>query len=133
MRAAAGDWLIVEGRAVGGVIRHGLIEEVRGKDGAPPYLVHWVDTGARALVFPGPDAHVIGSAELHAREEIAAARWSSPGLTVRPGDRGRLPRDVVGAGGSMPALTVTGRTDSNPSMGESNRLAGQQEQEPGAR
>ncbi|GAB3205690.1 DUF1918 domain-containing protein [Nocardia tengchongensis] len=77
MRAQPGDWLIVEGRAVGGVVRRGLIEEVHGQDGAPPYLVHWTDTGHRALTFPGPDAYVRTSAELRAQEEIAAARYSS--------------------------------------------------------
>ncbi|MGW4121826.1 DUF1918 domain-containing protein [Nocardia sp. NPDC004711] len=77
MRAQPGDWLIVEGRAVGGVVRRGLIEEVHGTDGAPPYLVHWTDTGHRALTFPGPDAYVRTSAELRAQEEIAAARYSS--------------------------------------------------------
>ncbi|MVU78332.1 DUF1918 domain-containing protein [Nocardia sp. ET3-3] len=77
MRAHAGDWLIVEGRAVGGAVRRGLVEEVRGKDGAPPYLVHWTDNGHRALTFPGPDAYVLSSAELRAREEIAAARYST--------------------------------------------------------
>lgn len=77
MRARVGDWLIVEGRVVGSTVRHGLIEEVRGKDGAPPYLVHWTDTGHRALTFPGPDSYVLSSAELRAREEIAVARYSS--------------------------------------------------------
>ncbi|WP_051023379.1 DUF1918 domain-containing protein [Nocardia pneumoniae] len=77
MYAKAGDWLIVEGRSVGGTVRHGLIEEVHGKDGAPPYLVHWTDSGHRALTFPGPDAHVVTSDELRAREEVAAAYFSS--------------------------------------------------------
>ncbi|MFR9749642.1 DUF1918 domain-containing protein [Nocardia sp. 004] len=77
MHAKAGDWLIVEGRSVGGVVRHGLIEEVHGKDGMPPYLVHWTDTGHRALTFPGPDAHVVTSGELRAQEEIAADYFSS--------------------------------------------------------
>lgn len=83
MHAKAGDWVIVEGRAVGGSPRHGLIEEVRGKDGAPPYLVHWTDTGHRALFFPGPDTHVLGNAELRARAERAAARYA-----VRPAGDG---------------------------------------------
>ncbi|MFF0526764.1 DUF1918 domain-containing protein [Nocardia amikacinitolerans] len=83
MRAEVGDWLIVEGRSVGGTVRHGLIEEVHGKDGAPPYMVHWSDTGHRALTFPGPDAHVVTSEELRAQEEIVAAQFSS--RHCRPG------------------------------------------------
>ncbi|WP_063131309.1 DUF1918 domain-containing protein [Nocardia fusca] len=77
MRAQVGDWLIVEGRALGGTVRRGLIEEVHGTDGAPPYLVHWTDTGSRALTFPGPDARAVTSAELRAEEEIVANHFSS--------------------------------------------------------
>lgn len=77
MHAKVGDWLIVEGRNLGGVVRHGLIEEVHGTGGTPPYLVHWTDTGHRALTFPGPDAHVVTRDELHAQEEIAEAHLSS--------------------------------------------------------
>ncbi|WP_327117454.1 DUF1918 domain-containing protein [Nocardia sp. NBC_01730] len=77
MYAKTGDWLIVEGRSVGGTVRHGLIEEVHGREGAPPYLVHWTDTGHRALTFPGPDAHVVTNDELRAQEVIAAAHFSS--------------------------------------------------------
>lgn len=77
MRATQGDWLVVEGRAVGEVARRGLIEEVHGTDGGPPFLVHWSDTGHRALTFPGPDSYVLSDADLRAQEEIAAARFSS--------------------------------------------------------
>ncbi|MFI5541617.1 MULTISPECIES: DUF1918 domain-containing protein [unclassified Nocardia] len=77
MHAQVGDWLIVEGRNLGGAVRRGLIEEVHGSDGTPPYLVHWIDTGHRALTFPGPDAHVVTRDELRAQEEIAEAHLSS--------------------------------------------------------
>ncbi|BDT91559.1 hypothetical protein IFM12275_15350 [Nocardia sputorum] len=53
------------------------IEEVHGKDGMPPYLVHWTDTGHRALTFPGPDAHIATRDELRAQEEVAEAHFSS--------------------------------------------------------
>lgn len=88
MHAKPGDWLIVEGRAVGGVVRRGLIEEVHGDAGAPPYLVHWSDTGHRALTFPGPDAYVLSSMELRAQEEVAAGRFSSMqhSSVLRPGE-----------------------------------------------
>jgi len=36
--------------------RDGEILEVRGPDGAPPYLVRWSDSGHEGLFFPGPDA-----------------------------------------------------------------------------
>ncbi len=43
MRAVAGDELLVRGRHVGNEDREGVIIEVRGADGAPPYLVRWKD------------------------------------------------------------------------------------------
>lgn len=58
MYAAVGDRLIVHSLHVDEPIRDGEILEVRGKDGTPPYVVRWGDTGHIALVFPGPDATV---------------------------------------------------------------------------
>ncbi|MBA3418280.1 MAG: DUF1918 domain-containing protein [Geodermatophilaceae bacterium] len=57
MRAAVGDRLHVHGRVVGTPDRSSEIIEIRGRDGAPPYLVRR-DDGQEALVFPGPDASV---------------------------------------------------------------------------
>jgi hypothetical protein len=58
VKAAVGDRLIVHGTHVDEPTRDGEILEVRGEDGAAPYLVRWSDTGHEALVFPGPDAEV---------------------------------------------------------------------------
>ena len=58
MRASVGDRLVVEGRKVDDARREGEVVEVRGEDGAPPYLVRWSD-GHEGLTFPGPDAHVV--------------------------------------------------------------------------
>ena len=58
MRASVGDQLVVEGRKVDDARREGEVVEVRGQDGAPPYLVRWSD-GHEGLTFPGPDAHVV--------------------------------------------------------------------------
>lgn len=57
MRAAVGDRLHVHGHTVGERDRMGQIIDVRGADGAPPYMVRY-DDGHEALVFPGPDAQV---------------------------------------------------------------------------
>ncbi|MFC4127770.1 DUF1918 domain-containing protein [Nocardia rhizosphaerae] len=86
MQAKPGDWLIIEGRTVGGAVRRGLIEEVHSADGSPPYMVHWTDDGHRALTFPGPDAYILSDAELRAEEEVAAARFSS--MQHEPGHPG---------------------------------------------
>jgi hypothetical protein len=58
MQAKVGDHLVVEGRKVGAQRREGEVVEVRGADGAPPYVVRWSD-GHEGLSFPGPDAHVV--------------------------------------------------------------------------
>lgn len=58
MHASVGDRIHVSGTHVSDHERDGEILEVRGKDGTPPYLVKWLDTGHEALVFPGPDASI---------------------------------------------------------------------------
>jgi hypothetical protein len=57
MRASVGDRLHVHGRVVGISDQTSEILEIRGRDGAPPYLVRRAD-GHEALVFPGADASV---------------------------------------------------------------------------
>ncbi len=51
MRAVAGDEVVVKGRHVGDADREGVIAEVRGADGAPPYLVRWRD-GHESVLMP---------------------------------------------------------------------------------
>jgi uncharacterized protein DUF1918 len=57
MRAEVGDRLHVHGRVVGTSDHTSEIIEVRGRDGAPPYVVRH-DDGHEAVVVPGPDASV---------------------------------------------------------------------------
>jgi hypothetical protein len=59
MQANVGDQLVVQGMHVGEHVRHGVILEIRGAAGAPPYLVRWDDSGHEALVYPGPDSSVM--------------------------------------------------------------------------
>ncbi len=56
MRAKIGDRITVRGRKVGDPSRHGQIVEVRGSEGAPPYLVLWDNETGEHLVYPGSDA-----------------------------------------------------------------------------
>ncbi len=58
MQANVGDRLVVEGRTDSMHRREAEVLEVRGENGAPPYLVRWED-GHEALTFPGADAHVV--------------------------------------------------------------------------
>lgn len=57
MRANPGDALVVKGHSVGDHDREAVIVEVRGKEGAPPYLVRWRD-GHESVFFPSSDALV---------------------------------------------------------------------------
>ncbi|WP_028655274.1 DUF1918 domain-containing protein [Nocardioides sp. J54] len=58
MQAKVGDRLVVESHSDSQHRREAEVVEVRGHDGAPPYLVRWAD-GHESLAFPGPDAHVV--------------------------------------------------------------------------
>jgi Domain of unknown function (DUF1918) len=57
MKANVGDQLLVESSTAEQHRREGEIIEVRGADGAPPFVVRWPD-GHEALCYPGPDARV---------------------------------------------------------------------------
>ena len=57
MKARVGDRLLVRGRRPGEVQRHAEVLEVRGKDGAPPYLVRWSD-GHESVLVPGSETSV---------------------------------------------------------------------------
>jgi hypothetical protein len=54
MKAVAGDRIIIRGHTVESTDRHGQILEVKGVDGAPPYLVRF-DDGHETIMFPGGD------------------------------------------------------------------------------
>jgi uncharacterized protein involved in type VI secretion and phage assembly len=57
MKARVGDELLVKGSHVGDPDRRGVIAEVHGADGAPPYLIQWSD-GHESSFFPSSDAVV---------------------------------------------------------------------------
>jgi hypothetical protein len=78
MRAAIGDTLHIHTNHLGTVEDLAEILEVRGSDGAPPYLVQFKD-GRKRLLFPGPDA-VIESSTAAEVEQRAGRR-----IHTRPG------------------------------------------------
>ncbi len=63
MKADVGDFLVIKGTTTELPDQHGVITEVRGHDGAPPYVVRWLASGHVATVFPGSDALVVTAAE----------------------------------------------------------------------
>lgn len=58
MQAKRGDRILIHGQRVGDPDRKGIIIDVRGADGAPPYVVEWADQEGEHLFFPGPDAMI---------------------------------------------------------------------------
>ncbi|MEU5407239.1 DUF1918 domain-containing protein [Nocardia asteroides] len=58
MQAKVGDRILVHSQTVGRSDQSGEILEVRGSDGAPPYVVRFQD-GHEGLMFPGPDCVVV--------------------------------------------------------------------------
>lgn len=57
MQLTAGERIVIHGRTVGATERHGVVLEVRGDDGTPPYWVRF-DDGHEGLIFPGPDFEI---------------------------------------------------------------------------
>ena len=53
MKASVGDRIVMAGEQVDRPTRDGEVLEVRGANGAPPYLVRWSD-GHTGLLYPGP-------------------------------------------------------------------------------
>jgi hypothetical protein len=59
MRAGVGDVLVVPDRGT----HTGLIIDVLGKNGAPPYVVKWLSDGHIAMVTPGQYARIIPASD----------------------------------------------------------------------
>ncbi|UXA08312.1 DUF1918 domain-containing protein [Mycobacterium sp. SMC-2] len=81
MKANEGDWLVIKSSHVDQADRRGLITEAHGADGAPPYVVRWLDTGHVATVIPGPDAVVVTAAEQKAVDQQARSRFARTPVT----------------------------------------------------
>jgi Domain of unknown function (DUF1918) len=75
MKAKVGDWLVFKGGTVDRPDQRGLITEVHSSDGAPPYVVRWLDNDHVATVFPGPDAVVVTAEEQKAADKRAQHRF----------------------------------------------------------
>ena len=60
LQASVGDRLHVHSHTVGVTDKIALILEVRGEQGAPPYLVRFPD-GHETLVYPGSDCVIESS------------------------------------------------------------------------
>lgn len=78
MRAAIGDTLHIHTNHLGLTEDFAEILEVRGSDGAPPYLVQFKD-GRKRLLFPGPDAVIESAVKLGGEQRSSRRIHSRPG------------------------------------------------------
>lgn len=91
MRARVGDRIILAAEHIDEPTRDGEILEIRGAEGAPPYLVRW-SNGHTGLIYPGPGAVLrLGTTEVQVapppvtvaarppRPEAAAPTAANPG------------------------------------------------------
>jgi hypothetical protein len=74
MKAHQGDRIILAASHLDQPTRDGEVLEVRGENGAPPYLVRWTD-GHTGLLYPGPGAVLRVEAE---HEHVAGAPAKPP-------------------------------------------------------
>ena len=58
MIAHVGDRLVLNPTPLGDTRRVGVITGVHHDDGAPPYVVRWLEDERTTMIFPGEEAHV---------------------------------------------------------------------------
>ena len=116
MRAAIGDTLHIHTNHVGEAEALGEILEVRGTDGAPPYLVQFRD-GRTRLLYPGADAVVeapapAGAPAVSSSSSSGSAGSSGSGSGSGSGSNGG--NGTVGSGGNGTANAGTNGNNSRP-------------------
>jgi len=61
MRATVGDQLVGPGSGIGFSELVGVVTEVHGREGQPPYMIRWHSDGHESLFFPDPERFWIRS------------------------------------------------------------------------
>jgi hypothetical protein len=118
MRAAIGDTLHIHTNHVGEAEALGEILEVRGTDGAPPYLVQFRD-GRTRLLYPGPDAVV--EAPPPAGQPADSSSSSSNGNSGSVGTGAGSPGAGTSGSSSGSGSNGSGSTGSGTTNGGSSR------------
>ncbi|GAB2453753.1 dsRBD fold-containing protein [Xylanimonas ulmi] len=121
MKATVGDRIIRASGKVDGTVRDGVVTEVRGADGAPPYTVRWSDTGEESLVFPGGDCLVepVDAQADVAQVEVAHPRsrsWVVRVALVESGPSTTAEATLVA--GDVGSLRAVGRAQKDPADAE---------------
>jgi amphi-Trp domain-containing protein len=89
MQAKLGDRIVVRGHHVGDAERAGDIVDVRGADGAPPYVVRWGD-GHEDLFFPSSDATIEAAEKGKAEVQTVSHGKRKEERTVSRAEAGRI-------------------------------------------
>jgi hypothetical protein len=80
--------LIVKTRVHNNAERRAVITKV-GSGGEAPFTVRWTDDGREALVFPGPDAHLVTAGQLAERNREQSERIAAVQSAITAGHPGR--------------------------------------------
>lgn len=115
MKAAVGDRIVLSSTRFDHPTRDGQILEVRGRAGAPPYLVEWSDNGHRGVVFPGPNAqvqHVEATSDTAPAATRGVTRSWRVDLTIEQRDDETTAHATLV--GSVPGLAAEGRAHAAP-------------------
>ena len=83
MKADVGDWLVIKGTTTELADQRGLIIDVHGVNGSPPYVVRWLATGHEVTVFPGSDAIIVTAAQQRQADKRAKSRFASVQSAVK--------------------------------------------------
>ena len=89
MKAQVGDRIILAASHVDEPTRDGVVLEVRGKDGQPPYLVRWAD-GHTGLMYPGPGSVLRVEAEHATIVPAEPSQTSAATVTAAAVDAGAV-------------------------------------------
>lgn len=129
MKAAVGDrYFVASGRP--GHERMGHVVELRHRDGTPPYVVRWHDTGAEEVVFPRHDGRLepAGEPERVHLDGPRIRRWRMDIEVVEDGaettarvvlHEGQVPTVVTGGGHA----TRSPRDEDVPEIGDELAVA----------
>lgn len=121
MKAEVGDRIAIMSRHLDEAVREGEIVAVHGAAGAPPYVVHWLDTGHTGVLFPGPDAVV-----QHPRGAEAGGATSAPASSPMRSAQWKVTVGIVeySSGKTRAHIIADTGLRSVQAHGEAQRMAG---------
>ena len=123
MKASVGDLVYVTST---GTARAGVISELRHRDGTPPYVVRWLDTGAESVLFPRgaalDDVRVVPRGHDPA-DAAVQHRWTADIELVESGRVIHVIADLVADDGRAVEAVLDSGATQTASLADSEALA----------